>query len=75
MSFKISASLVGLEEFNLAIDEVKQKAEELEQAIQRLNGIELDIEFGDIKKEPTQIVDSENIKTGTIDTCSIQLSS
>lgn len=44
MSFKISASLVGLEEFNKALDEVKQKAEELEQAIQRLNDIELKIE-------------------------------
>ncbi|HEL1636184.1 hypothetical protein [Streptococcus suis] len=47
---KVNIEFVGAEKLHEAIDDVKNKAEELEQAIQRLNEIELELKTKSIDK-------------------------
>lgn len=47
---KVDIEFVGAEKLHEAIDDVKKNAEELEQAIQRLNEIELELKIKSIDK-------------------------
>lgn len=54
---KVNIEFVGAEKLHEAIDDVKKKAEELEQAIQRLNEIELELKtrIADALEKPTTV--------------------
>lgn len=47
---KVNVEFVGVDKLHEAIDDVKKKDEELEQAIQRLNEIELELKTKSIDK-------------------------
>ena len=47
---RVNVDFVGVEKLHEAINTVKKKAEELEQAIQRLNEIELELKTKSIDK-------------------------
>ncbi|MGQ7453450.1 hypothetical protein ACTGXK_08190 [Streptococcus suis] len=47
---KVNIEFVGVDKLHEALDDVKKKAEELEQAIQRLNEIELELKTKSIDK-------------------------
>ncbi|MCK4026688.1 hypothetical protein [Streptococcus iners] len=54
---KVNIEFVGAEKLHEAIDDVKKKAEELEQAIQRLNEIKLELktQIADALEKPTTV--------------------
>ncbi|HEM6082128.1 TPA: hypothetical protein U2B95_000558 [Streptococcus suis] len=54
---KVNIEFVGAEKLHEAIDDVKKKAEELEQAIQQLNEIELELKtrIADASEKPTTV--------------------
>ncbi|HFI0634139.1 TPA: hypothetical protein ACGO2G_000602 [Streptococcus suis] len=49
-SIRVNIDVVGVEKLHEAIVDVRKKAEELEQAIQRLNDIELELKTKSIDK-------------------------
>lgn len=57
----INAKLEGMDELMEAVEAVKQKAEELQEAIQRVNEAEIAIEFKVVKKPIELTIDSKKV--------------